>query len=851
MTGAVPRRPGDAAVAGRRGPASRPGPAPRRPGTRRHGAVLALVLLAVAPAASASVPSFDAVRAAHRPSDLVLADRHGEPLQTLRVDDRVRRLAWVPVQDMSPALLQAIVLSEDRRFWMHSGIDWAAVGASAWANLWNTRTRGASTLTMQLAGLVDEDLARPADGRSLWGKAQQALRARELEATWTKSQILEAYLNAVPLRGELVGIGALSQTLFGKHPSGLDQLEAAITAALVRGPNASPDRVAERACGVLREMRPQAPGTGGTGAPSRASGVSGVSGGSGGSGGSALAATAGVPGASPRRAAAAADPASRLDPCEGVQTRAATALARRGGMPLGAQLAPHFARQWLRRDGPAVQRSTLDAGLQRLAVATLRRQLAELQGRQVEDGAIVVLDNASGEVLAWVGANGGSSAAREVDGVLARRQAGSTLKPFLYGLAFERRLITPASLLDDTPAEIGTGAGLYAPHNYDEGYKGRVSARAALGSSLNVPAVRVGALLPPDALHARLEALGFALPESAGWYGPSLALGSADVTLLALTNAYRALANGGVYSPPALPAAGAGAAPGALVGGRTGGRAGSRATDLAGAGSAVRARPARRVADAAASFLVADILADNNARARTFGLDSALRTRGHVAVKTGTSKDLRDNWCVGFTDRYTVGVWIGNASGAPMHDVSGVSGAAPAWHTLVSALQAGAPSRALAAPPGVRRVALRYAGGEEPPRDEWFVAGTEPAGPVQSLQPGRVFGIRSPTDGSVFALDPDMPPAVQRITFEGEAGSWWLDGRRIGHGASLHWAPWPGRHRLVLRPADGSAEQVVRFEVRGAVARSRPGSQGADADGRPGARAPGTRSAAVGLRAAR
>ena len=692
-------------------------------------AVALAVALAVATAAQA-VPRFDEVKVAHAVSDLTLLDRHGVPLQTLRVDPTVRRLPWVPLQDLSPALLQAIVVSEDRRFWEHGGVDWAAAARSAWANLIDTRTRGASTLTMQLAGLIDDGLARPPGGRSAWQKLGQVVVAQRLERGWTKAQILEAYLNAVPFRGELVGIGALSQTLFGKHPSGLDAQEAAIAAALVRGPNAGAERVAERACGVLQAMQQD---------------------------------------------------------CRGVATLAAQALLRRGGMPLGEQLAPHFARLALRRDGPAAQRSTLDARLQRLAVQLLRQQLAELQGRNVEDGAVLVLDNASGEPLAWVGAHGDSAAA-QVDGVLARRQPGSTLKPFVYGLAFERRLLTPASLLDDTPAEIHTGSGLYLPQNYDRRFKGLVSVRTALGASLNIPAVRVGAMLPPDALHQRLNALGFELKESAGWYGASLALGSADVTLLALANAYRTLANGGLHAPPALP-------------------------------GAERAAP-RRVLDAAAAHQVSDILADNNARVRTFGLDSHLRTRGFAAVKTGTSKDLRDNWCVGFTERFTVAVWVGNASGAPMHAVSGISGAAPIWHALVGALHEGRPSRPPATAPGLLRWPVSFAGGEEAPRQEWFLPGTQPAGPIVARRVDAGSGITSPSDGSIFALDPDMPAAVQRIRFEGQRGTWVLNGRRLAQGDRLQWAPWPGRHELRLLADDGRELQRVRFEVRGATVRA-------------------------------
>ncbi|HRN08593.1 MAG TPA: biosynthetic peptidoglycan transglycosylase, partial [Ottowia sp.] len=208
-----------------------------------------------APAPALAVPSFDDVRADFRPSETRLLDRHGEPLQRLRSDAHARRGDWVRLADISPALRQALVLSEDKRFYEHSGVDWRAVSNAAWANLWHTRTRGASTLTMQLAGLLDDDLALGTGGRTLRQKIGQAVMATRLEASWRKDQILEAYLNLVPFRGELVGIDALSRTLFAKAPHGLQDNEAAIAAALVRAPNARPALVAERACGVLKTMR--------------------------------------------------------------------------------------------------------------------------------------------------------------------------------------------------------------------------------------------------------------------------------------------------------------------------------------------------------------------------------------------------------------------------------------------------------------------------------------------------------------------------------------------------------------------------------------------------------------------
>ncbi|MCV2354396.1 penicillin-binding protein 1C [Paucibacter sp. B2R-40] len=688
-------------------------------------------------------PSFEQVRAAHRVSDFTLLAANGEALQTLRLDHQRRALDWVALEQVSPALLQALLLGEDKRFYEHSGVDWSAVARSAWGNLVNTRknagTQGASTLTMQLAGLIDAGLARPASGRSLPQKLGQVWLAGRLERQWSKAQILEAYLNSVPFRGEVVGINALAQTLFAKHPSGLSPEEAALAAAMLRAPNASAVLLAQRACGLLQLMgRAQAQG------------------------------------------------------CAALKGDTEALLARRPAKPMGEQLAPHFARQILRADGPAQQRSSLDAGLQRYALMLLKQQLAELSGRNVEDGAVLVLDNASGAVLAWVGSSGELSSAAQVDGVLARRQPGSTLKPFIYQLALEKRLITPASLLDDSPAQISTPAGLYLPQNYDHEFKGYVSARSALGNSLNVPAVRLTAMLGAEQVFERFNALGLALPETSGFYGLSLALGSSDVSLLALSNAYRALANGGQYSPARL-----------------------RSSDLV--------PPPRRVSTAAASFIAADMLADNTARARTFGFDSVLATAGFAAVKTGTSKDMRDNWCLGFTQRYTIGVWVGNASGEAMHGVSGVSGAAPVWAKLASYLHRGQPSKPPQPPAGLvqQRVDFdaNFEGEREPARPEWFIRGTEQSRMLATaqLRSNMAMGISNPLNGSIYALDPDIPPQAQKIRFEGQAGQWELDGKLLGRGSPMSWAPRPGQHGLRLLDERGRVLQQLRFEVRGAV----------------------------------
>ncbi|MCE1240271.1 MAG: penicillin-binding protein 1C [Azonexaceae bacterium] len=716
----------------------------------------------LAPAAEAlALPEFAELRAAWQPSDAQLLDRDGRPLHTLRVDPTVRRLAWTPLADISPALVRAVVLSEDKRFFEHGGVDWLAAGKAAWNNLRGRPTRGASTLSMQLAGLLDEDEQRRGR-RSIFGKITQSTVALRLENRWTKGQIVEAYLNLVPFRGELQGVAAMSRQLFGKWPAGLDERESAIAAVLLRAPNARPEQVARRACQLLTEQ-------------------------------------------------------DRAGECQGLEGFVLQALGggqrpptlgeRDGGT--APQLAGHLARKLLDA-GSGDRRSTLDGELQRFAATSLRQHLAALRHRQVGDGAVLVVDNASGDVLAWVGSSGDLSEAPEVDGVTALRQAGSTLKPLLYALAFETRQLTPASLIEDAPLALDTGNGLYAPQNYEPNYRGWVSARMALGGSLNVPAVKTLVRLGPDTFHARLKKNGFAsLTQDGDWYGYSLALGSADVSLAMLANAYRTLANGGRWTPLRV-------------------RADGQPPNCAQAGcDGLFGGAPRAVYPPAVSFMIGDILADASARAGTFGLESWLATPYWAAVKTGTSKDMRDNWCIGFSRRYTVAVWVGNAGGEPMRDVSGISGAAPVWREVMDWLQRGDPqhgrpavrSRPPSAPAGVVRTTIRFEPALEPPRSEWFLAGTQ-LNVIRRAGGEALARIAYPADGSVIALDPDIPPPLQRLPLRlsaaaGKGWQWQLDGRPLGRAdRPQRWLPQPGKHRLELLDANRKTLDAVAFEVR-------------------------------------
>ena len=716
--------------------------------------------------------SFEAVKQNFKPSDTQILAKDGEVMHRLRTDNTVRRGQWVALADVSPALRTALVLSEDKRFYEHSGVDWRAVSSAAWANLWATKTRGASTISMQLAGLLDDDLRATTGGRSMGQKIGQTVSTQVLEARWRKDEILEAYLNLVPFRGELVGIDALSRTLFGKAAHGLDAREAALAAALVRAPNAKPALVAQRACKVLKIMQPNAD-------------------------------------------------------CDSMDVFTAGVLQRKA-FDASQGVAPHLARRLVALQAPALRpasaqaspaqansiQSTLRAPLQRFAVQTLQQQLRELRGRHVEDGAVLVLDNASGEVLAWVGSSNEISQAAEVDGVTALRQPGSTLKPFLYAQALAENRITAASLLEDSSTQIPTTSGLYIPQNYDHQFKGWVSARTALGASLNVPAVRTLVMVTPDAFARQLRAVGLPLKESGGYYGYSLALGSSEVSLLNLTNAYRTLANGGRFSPVAL-------------------RPQSKQNP----------KPDfKPTLDARATFIVTDILADPLARARTFGTDSVLSTRFWSAVKPGTSKDMRDNWAVGYSQHYTVGVWVGNASGAPMWSVSGTSGAAPIWAALMMHLHQHQSSHAPPAPTGVVQSRVEFGGQLEAPRSEWFLLGTaqttlttdsiatqaiktaaEGQNSLKNTTNSAISRysqarITAPSNGTIIALDPDIPPKRQRLNFSAEGRNlrWQLDGKPLAGGEQVQWPPWPGRHVLQLLDSTGVVQDEVKFEVRGA-----------------------------------
>ncbi len=533
-----------------------------------------------------------------------LLDRNGISLREARVEERFSR--ELTIEQIPPRVIQAVLAAEDKRFYRHHGIDWLATARALTNGLTHGRmTSGASTITQQLIKIAQH---RPRTWRTKLTEGATALR---LEQLWSKDEILCAYLNRVDFGNLNVGLAAASDYYFGKPVADLSVAEAALLAGLPRNPrrlnpHLAFEKAARRQQAVLRRMLEN----------------------------------------------------GWLDP-HAYEVASEEQLHLR---PTRRQfLAPHFTELVLQESSDLAQaqvRTTLDLPLNQTVERILRDHLSQLREHNVHDAAAVVIDNASGDVIALVGsADYFAPGTGQVNGAWAKRSAGSTLKPFTYLLALEHGA-TPATMVADVRTSFPAADGFYRPENYNRRCYGPVSYRTALGSSLNIPAVKVlQAAGGPEALRERLQAVGLTtLHHPAEVYGLGLTLGNCEARLLELTNAYASLARLGVYRPWRL-----------LTNAPTFSRPFSRPELV---------------------WQIADMLSDNAARTLSFGINSALRFDYPVACKTGTSTDFRDNWTIGFTPEYSVGVWVGNFDGAPMHEVSGVTGAGPILHGIFDHLHA-------------------------------------------------------------------------------------------------------------------------------------------------------------------
>ncbi len=535
---------------------------------------------------------------------LRLYDRQGHLLRE-RLSSSEARARPLSADAVPPHVRDAFIAAEDHRFDWHLGVDPIALVRAAVANVRAGRVvGGGSTLSQQLSRML---VPR---ARTLPGKLQEALWALRLEAHLSKEEVLAQYLNRVPLGNGAQGVEAAAQLYFGRPARSLSVGQAAALAALPRGPTAynpfrHPDRFEARRLWVLSRM----------------------------------------------------EETGRLSAADRV-------AAQEAPLDLGrfasAFRAPHFVERVLRELPNGAHGevfTTLDGELQAAAEAVVHEEVMRLRERNVGHAAVLVLDNATGEVLAYVGSADFHDDARggQNDGVWMRRQPGSALKPFAYLEAF-RAGYTPATVLADVPTQFPSPRGVYAPENYNRRKHGPVRAREALASSHNIPAVRLAEALGPARILGSLHAAGFeSLSASSEHYGLGVVLGNGEVTLWEAARAYAGLARGGVL--PSL--------------------------SLWREDPAAEGRAERRFAPPAEVSLLTHVLADNAARAKAFGLDSALRLPFPVAAKTGTSKGYADNWLIGYTRERTVAVWAGNFDGAPMRGVSGISGAGPIFRRVM------------------------------------------------------------------------------------------------------------------------------------------------------------------------
>ena len=701
-----------------------------------------------------------------RHQSLTVVDRNGEVLYE-PLASTGNRASWLAAAELPPHVIHATISAEDQRFFRHPGVDPIAISRAMLHNVRNARVvEGGSTITQQVAKLL-----LGSQRRTLAQKARETVIALRLEHRLTKREILALYLNLAPYGNRISGIARASRSYFGVAPGELTPAQAAYLAALPQRPSAfNPLRDSRRAISrqqyVLARMHED----------------------------------------------------GLLDAAALQHARAERLRFDSGAKAVVAQ---HFIERVLASNSDATLiRTTLDANLQRQVagiIAANRNLLLEHGAKSV---AVAVLDNATGEWLAWEGSGDyfGQNFGGAIDGVTALRQPGSTLKPFTYALAFERGM-SPATVVPDIPSHFATAEEgvVYTPRNYDGRYRGPLRIRAALAGSENVPAVAMLNKLGPPSLLRFLHAAGFRnLDKTADYYGLGLTLGDAEVSLEQLIAAYATLARGGVHIPPRFTTQPRNPAP---------------------------AKPllAKRTA-----FLITDILSDPEAREFIFGSGGSLDFPFPVAVKTGTSQAYRDNWVLGYTREVTVGVWVGNFDRAELRNSTGITGAGPIFNGVMlaavkrarGAIPVGDQTPILDPPADVEHAPICTLSGARPNsycptvQNEWtpttstitfctwhrdgYVdwpaeyrawAGAAPRASVQQAS----LRVINPANGATYLIDPTLRTEFQQLSLRAATASkvtWRVNDRPLdGH----EWPLTPGRHTITAIDGDGRRDSVTIF----------------------------------------
>lgn len=734
-----------------------------------------------------------------RPSATLVFDADGKLLRAFTAEDGSWRFRTT-LDQISPVLKEFLIAYEDASFYWHPGVNPLALLRAYRQNQAAGRiVSGGSTITMQIARMMEPK------ARTWFHKLIEIGRALQLEQRYGKQRLLEIYFNIAPYGGNIEGVAAASWLYFGKEPTQLSYAEAALLAAL---PN-SPTR-----------LRPDL---------------------------------------HPERARQARDKVLRIVYRKGIISKREYEEALAEPVPNARQelpfIAPQFCQEMLvKNPGKPRIYSTLKLDTQLLAERLLRDHLKGLVAQGITNGAIIVIDNQRRELLAAVGSADffNTAAQGQVNGYRAARSPGSALKPFVYALGFEKGVISPQHYLEDVPIDFKGG---YAPENFDKKFNGAVSAREALGRSLNVPAINVLLMLGEEnGIYPMLRRINLSTLAEDDRYGLTIALGGCETTLIELASLYSALANGGVYQLPKLTK--------------------DQADNL----------PVRLFSPGAA-YLVTEILAE--IRRPDLPTCWEFTSLPKIAWKTGTSYGYRDAWSIGYNPRYTLGVWIGNFAGDGRPGLIGAEVAAPllfdifnkvdhgkgGWFTkpatvdtrqvcAVSGQQPGRycenlvtesyltdrspdrecqfhrgylvdPRSGYRLPPhyySLTKNAVEKTYIQWPPRiAAWMEANGYPVERIpqlipdwQRLQPGQAPIIRSPSAEYVYHLREGIAAEFQKICLEAAAANdvhklyWFIDGQLLGAvypGEKLFYLPVPGNHRLICQDDQGRSAEL-RLVVR-------------------------------------
>lgn len=671
-------------------------------------------------------------------------------------------------------MVKATIIREDRRFFLHKGVDLVSLYRAVYENFrYHKIVSGGSTITMQEAKIILNHKKR-----TIFTKILEILYALKLELHLNKAEILEIYLNRVPYGSQTYGVEAGAQFYFRKSAKQLSIGECCILAALPKSP------------GIINPFKNQEL------LNNEKSMI-----------------------------------VNKLLKEECIDSTTYFCALKepfqidKKNIIFRASHFVDFVLSQTKENVHSTITSTIDISLQENLEKMLFTSIKSLKKYNVHQGAVIVMDTKTGEILALVGSKDYFDEKEgQVNGCLSLRQPGSSLKPFLYILALSNGY--PISyLMNDTITEFKLADGtIFAPRNYGEKYHKLVRAREALGSSFNVPAVYLLERMGVEKFYTFLTNLHFtSLFKQPNFYGLSLSLGAAEIKLIELANAYRAIANNGIWS------------------------AFKFLKDD-------KKRIGERFFSEEVAYIVTDVLADNSSRIKAFGGDSPLNLPFPCAVKTGTTKNFKDNWCIGFTKKYTVGIWVGNFDGTPMNGVSGISGAAPLFRDIMIELHRNEYPAGFEEPKSLvhSKICAKtglIAGKGCPIIEEIYIPGTEPKdtcfycggltdsrkccpyiGEMDPVGTGLVpvrnniggFRIIHPQNGDIFKLDPQIPYRNQAIVFKVQCDSsiesftLHLNGKNLCENKSTYlWQPKPGKYELEAR-AKGrlkSYEDKVLFTV--------------------------------------